>query len=187
VRRLVVFVLVIGAGLGWVVRQAHIQGDAVAAIRRTGGAVKYDWEWRDWKDVPGGNAWAPRWIVDLIGVDYFGHVTRVELVSVPSVTNATLAHVGRLTRLQELNVVSPSVSDAGLEHLKALTELSDLSLNGLVRLRSLTLERTEITDAGLAPLKGLTSLSVLRIGKTQVTDAGIKELQQALPSLTIYR
>ena len=33
VRGLIVVVLVIGAGLGWIVRQAHIQRDAVAAIR----------------------------------------------------------------------------------------------------------------------------------------------------------
>ena len=34
VRGLIVLVLVIGAGLGWLVRSAHIQRDAVAAITR---------------------------------------------------------------------------------------------------------------------------------------------------------
>ncbi len=34
VRGLIVLVLVIGAGLGWMVRQAHIQREAVAAIRK---------------------------------------------------------------------------------------------------------------------------------------------------------
>src|SRR6516165_8790615 len=72
VRGLIVLVLVIGAGLGWIVRQAHIQRDAVAAIKHAGGSVKYDWEY-----VSKGNPWAPRWLVDWLGVDFFGHVTEV--------------------------------------------------------------------------------------------------------------
>lgn len=45
VRELLVLVLVIGAGLGWIVRAARIQREAVAAITRAGGSVKYDWKW----------------------------------------------------------------------------------------------------------------------------------------------
>jgi hypothetical protein len=53
VRGLIVLVLVIGAAIGWLVRSAHIQRDAVAAIRAAGGAVKYDWEWTNGKATPG--------------------------------------------------------------------------------------------------------------------------------------
>ena len=66
-RGLLVFVLVIGAGLGWIVRDAHVQRDAVAAIQAAGGKVMYDWEWSDGKYIPGGKPWAPRWLVDRIG------------------------------------------------------------------------------------------------------------------------
>jgi hypothetical protein len=38
---------VVGAGLGCIVRQAHIQRDAVAAIQRAGGSVRYKWECKD--------------------------------------------------------------------------------------------------------------------------------------------
>jgi hypothetical protein len=41
VRALIVAVLVIGAGLGWLVRRSHVQRDAVAAISRAGGLVEY--------------------------------------------------------------------------------------------------------------------------------------------------
>jgi hypothetical protein len=44
IRRLIVLVLLIGLGLGWMVRSAHTQRDAVTAIRKAGGLVKYDWE-----------------------------------------------------------------------------------------------------------------------------------------------
>jgi hypothetical protein len=37
VRGLIVFVVVVGAGLGWIVHQAHVQRDAVAAIQGAGG------------------------------------------------------------------------------------------------------------------------------------------------------
>jgi hypothetical protein len=44
VRGLIAVVLLFGVGLGWIVRQAHIQRDAVAAIKWAG-VVHYDWEW----------------------------------------------------------------------------------------------------------------------------------------------
>ncbi len=88
VRGLIVLVLVIGAWLGWMVRSARIQREAVAAIENAGGEVLYDREW---------------------------------------------------------------------------------------------------TDAGLVHLSKLPSLSELYIDDAQITDAGVKELQQALPRLTIER
>jgi hypothetical protein len=39
----------------------------------------------------------------------------------------------------------------------------------------------------LAHLKGLTKLSLLNLSGTPVTDAGVSELQQVLPSLKIVR
>ena len=97
VRGLIVLVLVIGAGLGWLVRSAQVQGDAVAAIRRAGGSVSYDWERNNGKSVPGGKPWAPKWLVDLIGVDYFALVTSVWLKPAP--TDGAFIEVGHLTQL----------------------------------------------------------------------------------------
>src|SRR3974377_1409781 len=67
VRGLMLFVVVFGAGLGWIVRQAHIQRDAVAAIERDDGVVYYD---SGWTDGPTNvtviapivrEPWAPKW------------------------------------------------------------------------------------------------------------------------------
>ncbi len=41
--------------------------------------------------------------------------------------------------------------------------------------------KKDLTDAGLVYLKGLTKLSTLWLSQTQVTDAGVAELQKALP------
>jgi hypothetical protein len=177
VRGLIVLVIVVGAGLGWIVRQAHVQRDAVAAIEEAGGSVRYDWEWSNGKSSPGGKPWAPRWLVNLIGVDYFGHVTAVVSHHMSAATSdAVTAQVGRLTRVQSLNLHDSSISDSGLMHLKVLTNLTVLLLY-----------RTQVSDAGLVHLKGLTNLSYLQLDGTQVTDAGVKELKRALPSLRIIR
>jgi hypothetical protein len=42
VRGLILMVLVIGAGLGWLGRSAQIQREAVAAIKNARGSVAYD-------------------------------------------------------------------------------------------------------------------------------------------------
>ena len=43
-RALMIFVLMLGGVLGWVVHLAHVQRDAVAAIRSGGGSVIYNWQ-----------------------------------------------------------------------------------------------------------------------------------------------
>ena len=76
---MIAVVLVVGGGLGWFVRRAHDQRDAVESIGRKAGGVQFDWEFKDGKDVPSGRPWAPQWLVDRLGVDYFGSVTSVNL------------------------------------------------------------------------------------------------------------
>jgi hypothetical protein len=149
---LILIVLLIGGVLGWIVRQAHIQCDAVAAIKHAGGSVKYDWEY-----VSGGNPWAPRWLVEWLGVDFFGHVTEVYLTGT-SITDAGLAHLKGLTNLYVLLLDDTRVTDAGLVHLKGLTKLSYLFLKG-----------TQVSDAGLLHLKGLRRLHVLDLRGADIT------------------
>src|SRR5262249_53280739 len=176
-RGLIVLAIVVGAALGWIVRQAQVQRDAVAAIEEAGGAVRYDWEWDNGESLPGGKPWAPGWLVNLIGVDYFGHITAAVAHHMSAATSdAVMAQVGRLTRVQSLNLHDSSISDSQLMHLKGLTNLTVLLLY-----------RTQVSDAGLVHLKGLTNLSGLQLDGTQVTDAGVQELTRALPSLRVIR
>jgi hypothetical protein len=187
---LILLVVVLGTGLGWIVRQAHIQRDAVAAISKAGGTVFYSWEIKDGNSHPGARPWAPSWLVELTGVDFFGHVTGVTLIGSLRPADTTLAEVGRLTQLERLSFDNASATDAGLVHLKGLTNLSVLNLRGtqvtdagLVRLKGLAnlsalwLDGTRVTDAGLVHLKGLSNLSVLELRETEVTDAGLVHLK----------
>jgi hypothetical protein len=42
-----------------------------------------------------------------------------------------------------------------------------------------------VTDTGLEHLRGLTQLQLLYLGGTQITDEGVKKLQEALPNCEI--
>jgi hypothetical protein len=101
VRGLIVLVLVIGVLLGWIVRRAGVQRDAVAAIRNASGSVRYDWQYKDGEPTegkPGG----PTWLVDRLGPDYFDTITTV--LSGPSTSDAELARIGQLDQLELLNL-----------------------------------------------------------------------------------
>jgi hypothetical protein len=175
-RSLVVLILVIGGYLGWIVHTARVQRDAVAAIRKLEGTVRYDWERKDGLNRPNGKPWWPKWLVDSFGVDYFGHVTQVRVVAVHELSEAELIHISHLTQLEELDLHRSPVTDARLAHLEGLTDL-----------QSLILFHTPISDAGLVHLRKLTRLRTLSIEDTKVTDAGARELRNALPKLTISR
>jgi hypothetical protein len=184
---LLVIVLAVGSGLGWLARGARIQRDAVAAIEKAGGSVTYSWQWRDGKTIPGAEPWAPRWLVDLVGVDYFGHVI---LVTIHGQTDAGMQVIATLPELEFLDVSESALSDAGLVHLKGLSRLRTLLLdqtaitdNGLVHLEELTnlsglsLYNTRVTDNGLVHLRPLTKIATLNLIATQVTDAGLVNLE----------
>ena len=141
-------------GSAGVVRSAHIQREAVAAIRKGGGYVGYGWNVKNGNPIAGGRTLgAPKWLTDLIGVDYFGHVVQVSLPYDSTATDAAMAQVGRLTRLESLYLDDSSLGDAGLAHVKNLVGLSVLSLGN-----------TDVTDTGLANLNGLINLSELQLG-----------------------
>ncbi len=107
-------------------------------------------------------------------------------LSLDDATDADLAHLKGLTKLQYLCLSSTKITDAGLVHLKGLTGLRELQLDyteitdaglahlkGLTNLQGLDLSDTEITDVGLAHMKGLTELQWLYLGDTKITDAGL--------------
>ena len=184
VRALIALVMAIGVFLGWYVRTVQVQRDAVAAIKKAGGAVAYDWEWGNYNpDIidSNGKPRAPRWLASRVGVDYVANVVHVSLVphraTDPTRANdETLAHVGRLGRLDSLILCDTAVTDAGLAHLR-----------GLTKLRGLNLLHTQISDTGLAYLKGLTHLRSLLLAGTRITDDGVLELEKALPRVQILR
>ncbi len=177
VRRLLVLILVIGCGMGWmarVVRSGQAQRRAVAAVGQAGGWVVYDTQWDDGQQVSRWRPRWPRWLVDCAGVDFLGNVVFINLHDRGN--DALLAHVGRFRHLKQLHRPGFAVTDAGLAHLGQLDSLQLLSLDG-----------TQVTDAGLIHLKRLTSLRWLKIARTKISVDSIRELQKSLPHLQAIR
>ena len=117
VRGLLLVILLIGCGLGWLAGHApaSVQRRAVAAIYQAGGWVVYDTVWDEHLNSARWTPRWPKWLTDRLGIDYFGNVVFVNLHD--RGTDDVLVQVGRLTHLKQLHRPGIQVTDAGLAHL----------------------------------------------------------------------
>jgi hypothetical protein len=196
-------ILAIGAWLGWLTHEARMQSRAVRVIEKARGKVWYSWQISSFdefapnpEDVP---FW-PKWVVDRIGLDFFGHVLKVRLGG-DHVSDLELASVGQLTRIMRLELGGVAkVTSGGYKHLERLTQLRTLSLRGsnvnneelssiavLQHLEELDLSSCEqLTDDGLTHLRGLRHLRVLALEQTKVTDRGMESVSQLVGLQELY-
>jgi hypothetical protein len=190
-RALMVVVLIIGGWLGWIVHRARVQREVVLAIKQAGGRVFYDSE-SDVDTVPKRTIWAPRWLVESLGIDQFssvsavwfnkpgadevaGHLARLPALDLVNFDESDLSDSG-LSRLRglDLHYVSlfqTKVTDAGVRHVRAMTNLEDLGLSS-----------TSIGDAAMAHVATLPKLAALSVSDTNVTDLGVRSIVK-LPAL----
>lgn len=117
------------------------------------------------------------------------------------VSNAGLTHLKPLTHLRQLNLDRTSVTASGMDRLADLNGLTRLSLIGtdvsnaglydlrnLGTLQHLNLSDTLVTNSGLRHhLAKMHNLKSVCLRGTKVTDAGVAELQRAVPGLTIIK
>lgn len=197
VSALMLLVLVVGGCLGLLLHRAQSQRIEVEAIRKSGGKVLYQWQWKESSVVSNSRPRGPQWLLDRIGVDYTNDVVYVELPRMG--TDADLARiVKRFPRLLGLSLDRTTVTDEGLTCLAGLTNLQFLDLANtsvtnrglghladLPGLQMLNLKHTRISDDGLRSLDRLTALKVLDLANTQFTDDGVLELQRVLNKTTI--
>jgi Leucine-rich repeat (LRR) protein len=100
-------------------------------------------------------------IVEHIGK--FPNLTALDL-SETTIKDAALVEIGKLEKLEDLNLWHTRVTDSGLA---ALTSS---------KLKRLNLDDTNIGDGAIEHLAKIESLEFLHIGKTAVTDEKIGEL-----------
>ncbi len=103
-RAIVAIALVIATLFGWREYLIHTQRNAVAAIRRAGGGVVYDWELQNARTLrQSARSDLRAWLVRALGPDLTGHVVAVNLnVRKDGIANSVLEQVGRLSRLETL-------------------------------------------------------------------------------------
>lgn len=165
-RTLFLVMTLIGVGLGiWLGHLAR-QREAIAAIRRAGGAVIYDFQEAEAH---------PRWLRDLVGEDCLTTEKLWVNLSASHVGEETFEHLKSLRQVDTLHLYGATLSDWELEILG--------SMRGL---RTLNLSRTNINDAGLTQIAKLTELRECDLHGTRVTESGVQQLKQALPKCSIH-
>lgn len=113
-------------------------------------------------------------------------------------TDAALAHIGRLRHLRELDLYATGVSDAGLLHLAGMIFLRRLHLGmtrvqgaglrflaSLQRLEWISLEDTAVDDSVVPHLAALRSLRKIALWGTRMSAAGIARLRRGLPQAVV--
>jgi hypothetical protein len=164
------------------------QAAEVAKLEKAGGDVRID------SDMPMGarvrvsfKALDDKTAVALRGATNVGSLV-VEDAS--RLTDRSMAIIGTLTNLRELNLVKPAITNSGIAHLRNLKELQKLYifeariydsgiayLKDLDQLEELDLTGSGITNAAAATFKSLGELKLLAVGKTKFGDAGAAQLK----------
>jgi hypothetical protein len=193
IRALILLVMLIGGGLGWMAHSARVQREAVAIIEQSGGNVQYDYDYRL------GQRWfaSPQWLIDAVGIDYLDTVVTVMTAAGDEEYN--MKAIEQLPHLEWLTLDSSHlVTVAGPKNLERFSQLRYLdlfyakgtratfpSLKGLNRLEHLKIVNINVTDADLDNLAGMDQLWDLTIDtdSDQITDKGLAKLA-ALPALT---
>ena len=162
-RTLLIVLTVFCVWLGWYLLRVEQQRDAVRWVAEDGGTVRYDYDFDlDDESIDDGKPSVPKWLLDMLGVDYFSTVTFVGIS-------------------MELSDVTPLATLKSLRFLYlSNTQVSDVTpLTGLTNLEQLLLGKTQVTD--VTPLAGLTNLEYLDLSDTQVSDvtalAGLSNLK----------
>jgi hypothetical protein len=135
-RTLLVVMLVVCVTLGWKVDKVRKQRRAVAWVQESGGDVSYDYEWDNGR-VPNPQPPGPKWLRELLGIDFFDGVNLVHLID------------------SEVSDVTPLAGLTSLERLYLYgTQVSDVtSLARLTTLKTLILRKTQVSEEDYKKVK----------------------------------
>lgn len=110
---------------------------------------------------------------------------------------AFFEHLGHITTLESLNIISTKFNDAWMPHIAKLTNLKSLrftnngpltdagmeQLAGLKNLESFSFVGTKITGQAYAKFEGFTKLIKVSHRGSSINDEGLKQLCEHLPNL----
>jgi hypothetical protein len=184
-RTLFVLMTLFAIWFGWKMNEAREQAKAVAWVQEMGGTVRYEYEFdEDGQFIEDAEPPCPKWLLDIIGIDFMSDVGRVDIKGTEDLTP-----LASFTELRGLVLTESLASDltplTGLKELRGLmlkvTHVSDLKpLAELKNLKRLYFHSTHACD--LASLSRLKNLQELSLSQTPVTDltplAGLKSLEQ---------
>ncbi|HEY5314719.1 MAG TPA: hypothetical protein VIK18_19450 [Pirellulales bacterium] len=178
-RALLLAVLVASLPLGWWVRTAHRQRQAVGALRELGAWVVYDFEYDDGLHTPAavtGDV-PPQWLRRLLGPDLCGNAVQLDWVpffASDDFGSDVTPYLAMLPDMLMVQLIDSSMTDADLAELR-----------GWSKIEYLMIESESVTDKSVDTLRGLRSLKFLSIEKTGISPAGYDRLRTALPGTNV--
>jgi hypothetical protein len=195
-RTLFVVVTALGCWLGIEADRALKQRRAVEMVRNLGGMVGYRYQriaTSNWD--PSVEPWAPQWLRQTLGEDYFVSVFEVYLAHygnpvdppldvLQRLSDDDIARLAGLRRLERLDLAKAPVTAQGLAHLAGLQDLEYLDLRDTI-----------ITDQHLEQVGRLRHLKDLRlgghsntspVGGSQITDRGVSHLKHLTQLDTLF-
>lgn len=178
-RWLMVVVLMIGLGLGWVRHRIKSQREAFeAVVGKEGGFADFDFDDRfvgkNGERGPIGPTWLSRILGNYNALFLFRDVIEVHfvlslnddgepVVDDESIDDSLMPYLARFSKLQSLDLDWPHrVTGSGLGHIRDLTKLEVLKLSGM-----------PLKDSDLSHFSNLNRLRILEIGIVGEPDTGI--------------
>jgi hypothetical protein len=174
--RLATVFIVVAAICVWLsveVEQANRQRDAVAAIRESGGWVRYDFQFVKGKFDPDATARVAAWLKAPMGQDFFHHVVEVNLVYNDDTKQrldnrnesaAVLRHLTSFPRLKWLLLHGGQASDEAMAYVGKLRELEKIYM----------WDAKYLSDTGIAHLAHLRQLKSIHASNAQLTDESLR-------------
>jgi hypothetical protein len=198
-RTLLVLFTLTAIWLGALADRAIKQRRAVDVTLRLGGRVNYRHQRDGDRLRPDQQPWAPEWLRNTIGDDFFTSLDRIIIGKAEGglrqVSDEDLAAIGAVSSLRELSLWDCSITDSQLASLANLQQLELFQSNSplvtneglkhllpLKRLKFLALDNIAVKDDGLAALATMPGLEILAVNHGQFTDAGMQHLL-AMPKL----
>jgi hypothetical protein len=173
---LMLLIAALAVGLAWVRNAARAQREAVEAIRRAGGGVRYDYDPNyDGAGPPGRlEPRGPKWLRSIVGDEPFRKVVGVSQSG--GTKPYRRADLEFLKDLPDVEILVLNVEKLALTPDGDLAESDWGSLRALKRLRHLRLYGLGLDRAAHARLGRLTQLRELGLFRTGLTDAGAAAL-----------
>jgi hypothetical protein len=173
-------------GLGWQLKRAHRQREAVQAIQEYGGSVLYDFEFDAVRGAGKADArpWAPQWVLDAVGIDFFHRVASVNLAwSLDAsgkqrfnqdVSPDAIGCLANLPHVRQLAMQGHQATDAYMEYVAQLRELETLYIFPRRSAPGGQIVYPRVTDAGIALLTGSKKLRSVHIDEAPLTDESLR-------------
>ncbi len=161
--------------LGWWSQRAHEQRRIVQLIERSeDGRFYYDYQFkRGAFTIPNEKSKLPKWLIDVLGLDYFHRVTCV------SVNDRKLVpQIAKLPGVEEIRIDDPSLRDQDLIPLTRMCDLQELQINWPWHPKW-PVSQSMISDDAMRIIRRIPRIQDLNIAGHRVTREGLSELTKS--------